>query len=350
MEMRTKEFFIASFSTILWVTVFSVGICNALGEVITDEIFSPSLDGNLLGDSATRPMKIYLPPSYNSGNSRYPVIYYLHGYTGDEKGWLSCGIHTAMDELIAQGEVQEMILVMPNAQNQYDGSWYANSSVAGNYEDYIAGDLVDFIDGKYRTLSQRESRAIAGGSMGGHGAMKLAIKRPDVYCAVVSHSGVLSLNQWRSFAPFVNSDRGLQAMAIAFSPNPDAALLYDVPTNEDNWNRWLEHDPTTLVETHLDNLRQLAGIYFDHGTSDGTVEVAHARKFSQTLTQAGISHVYEEYDGDHTDQWPFRIHIALPFLSDLLSSDILLSSNILTSVQPKGKLAMTWASLKVRAD
>jgi len=345
MRIRSKKFPTPSMAILLWISVFLAGIDSALSEVVTDEIFSPSLEGNLLGDPATRPVSIYLPSGYNSGNTRYPVVYYLHGYTGDDKSWVNLfGIRNVMDELVDQSKVQEMIIVMPNAHNRYDGSWYANSSVAGNYEDYIIQDLVGFIDSKYRTLPKRESRAIAGGSMGGHGAMKLAIKHPDIYSAVVSHSGVLSLNRWRHFAPFVNNNRSLQAMAMAFSPNPDVAPLYDPPTNDDIWNRWLEHDPTTLVETHQENLRKLSGIYFEHGTIDTTVPVSMSRDFDKALTEAGISHVYEEYVGEHLDHWRSRLYISLPFLSGLLSSDIM------TSIHPQGKLAVTWASLKVNTE
>ena len=345
MKRASSKFLASTLTMLLWIALCLFGLDIASSEVVTDEIFSPSLDGNLLGDPATRPVTIYLPPGYDAAETRYPVIYYLHAYTNDHKDWGNqFGIYNAMDELIAQGEVQEMILVMPNAQNKYNGSWYANSSVTGNYEDYITKEIVEFIDSKYHTLPQRESRAIAGGSMGGHGAMKLAIKHPDIYSAVVSHSGVLSLNQWRRFASLVNSYRSLQAMAVAFSPNPDVPLLYDLPTNNDVWNRWLEHDPNTLAKSNQEALKQITGIYFDHGTSDGTVEVTQAREFSQTLTQAGIPHVYEEYAGDHNDQWPVRIRIALPFLSDLLSSDVL------TAVQPESRIAITWASLKKWSD
>lgn len=342
MRLRFQTYLKTSIFTIFLATILLSGASFVSGEVITDEMIVPSLAGNLLDDPSDRPMVIYLPQSYDEGVMHYPVVYYLHGYTANERDWLGYGIDTAMDELIEQGEIQEMIIVMPNAHNKYDGSWYANSSVAGNYEDYITGDLVEFIDGKYRTLPQRESRAIAGGSMGGHGAMKLAIKHTDIYSVVVSHSGVLSLNLWRRYVPFINSDRSLQAMAIAFSPNPDVARLYDVPTSNEDWDRWLAHDPVTLAQANQEELKQMAGIYFDHGTSDTTVEVSHAREFDKALTQAGIPHVYEEHDGNHVDIWPARLRVGLPFLSNLLSSDML------TPVQLTGRLAITWASLKVK--
>lgn len=253
-----------------------------------------------------------------------------------------------MDELISQGKIQEMIPVMPNAYNRYGGSWYANSSVAGNYEDYITRELVEFIDGKYRTLPQRESRAIAGGSMGGLGSIKFAIKHPDVYCAVVSHSGVLSLGRYRGLVGVWPNAQGFRAMAIAFSPNPDARLLYDYPADnagkllDDVWQRWLEHDPTTLADTHQENLKQLAGTYFDHGKIDTVVSISMARDFDKALTEAGISHVYEEYVGEHTDKRPSRLLITLPFLSEHLSSEII------TPVSVRGKLATAWGKIKLQ--
>ncbi len=336
---------------IMIVLILAVG--NAPSKVITDRMISRSLEGNLLKDSSTRSMTIYLPPSYETGDDRYPVIYYLHGYTGNDTVWVNrYGIHNAMDTLIKQGKVQEMIIVMPNAYNKYGGSWYANSSVAGNYEDYITQDLVEFIDGKYRTLSQRESRAIGGGSMGGYGAMVLAIKHPDVYCAVVSHSGVLSLNRWKD-AICLNPDATFfgfplhRSMMIAFSPNPDNPPLYfDYPVDDNGnllekvWQRWLEHDPVTLAKAYRGNLKRLKGIYFDHGRSDPIVNVMEARDFDQTLTELGIPHVYEEYAGGHVDQWSSRLYIALPFLSDLLSSEMVVATDL------QGKLTTMWASLK----
>jgi S-formylglutathione hydrolase len=232
------------------------------GKVIYDTIHSPSLEGNLLKDPSTKPMTIYLPPSYDEGDSLYPVIYYLHGYTADNTMWVNWfSIHNIMDNLIKQGKVQEMIIVMPDAYNKYGGSFYTNSSVAGKYEDYMTSDIIEFIDGKYRTLPQRESRGIGGGSMGGYGAMKLAMKHPDIYSAVVSHSGLLSLEHRKNLICsnpnyILNGYPAHRAMAIAWSPNPDDPLLYDYPADdrgnlvEEVWQKWLGHDPLTMVEAY----------------------------------------------------------------------------------------------------
>ncbi|MEC4681055.1 MAG: alpha/beta hydrolase family protein [Nitrospirota bacterium] len=331
------------FFVLFLASLMLVGLIDSIpGEVIKDELVSRSLQGNLLNDPSVKPMMIYLPPSYADENTRYPVVYYLHGFTNTETVWTTNGLDNLMDHLIEQGEVQEMIIVMPNANNRFNGSWYANSSVAGNYEDYMTQDLVEFVDRKYRTLPHRQSRAIAGVSMGGHGAMKLAIKHPEIYSTVVSQSGVLSLNRWKGVPADINP--AFPAMAIAFSPNPNQPLGYDYPIDETGnvreeiWQRWLEHDPVTLVETHRENLKQLSGIYLDHGRSDGVVGIDQARDFDSALTKAGITHVYEEYEGGHVD--PTRFNITLPFLSRTLSTESV------TDVSLQGKLATTWGRIK----
>lgn len=350
--MLTRKRFVVFILFILTICLTSDTLIAQQGRIVWDEIQSASLEGNLLNDPATKSMVIYLPSSYDEGNKLYPVIYYLHSYTMNHTMWLNFfNINSVMDSLIQQGKVQEMIIVMPDGFNKYGGSMYTNSSVAGNYEDYITKDLIEFIDVKYRTLPQRESRAIGGGSMGGYGAMKLAMKHPDIYCAVVSHSGLLSINHWKDVVR-TNPNATLmgfpvhKAMAIAWSSNPNSDLLYDYPADdngnllEDVWNRWLANDPVSMVKSYQGNLKRLAGIYFDHGNRDTTVNVAAAQEFDKVLTEYKIPHIYEEYSGEHFDQWTSRLYIAIPFLSNLLSSEIL------TGIEPKGKLATTWGGVK----
>jgi len=343
MPIRKRSTFVIIF------IVFFCFISNILiaqqGRIVEDKIHSASLEGNLLNDPATRPMAIYLPPSYDEGDKLYPVIYYLHAYSDSYTAW-SFSIKSVIDTLIQQSKVQDMIIVMPDGTNKYGGSWYSNSSVAGNYEDYITKDLIEFIDSKYRTLPQRESRAIGGGSMGGYGAMKLAMKHPEAYCAVVSHSGLLSINHWKDIVRA--NPQSMQSFAIAWSPNPNSDSLCDYPADakgnllEDVWNRWLANDVVSMVKSYQGNLKKLAGIYFDHGKQDTTVNISEAQEFDKVLTEAGISHIYEGYSGGHGDQWTSRLYIAIPFLSNLLSSEGL------TSVKPKGKLTTTWGEMKIK--
>ena len=139
------------------------------GKLVDLKVHSPALEGNLLGDSADRNVIVYLPPSYDtSSTQRYPVVCLLHGYTGNPGGMVQfLSLKTVMDTLVAEGKVQEMIFVMPDAHNKYLGSWYVNSATTGNWEDFITQELVEYIDSNYRTLPRAASRGIAGISMGG---------------------------------------------------------------------------------------------------------------------------------------------------------------------------------------
>ena len=151
------------------------------GELVYQSVYSDALKHNLLGDPAYRSVIVYLPPGYHESDARYPAVYLLHGYDDTNTIWRDgffqgFSVQTVMDRLIREGRIQEMIMVMPDGRNAYGGSYYINSSVAGNWADFITKDLVDFVDETYRTLARSESRGIAGHSMGGYGAIYLAAR------------------------------------------------------------------------------------------------------------------------------------------------------------------------------
>jgi len=134
-------------------------------KTIRTEIHCTGLENNLLGDSPEREVIIYLPPGYeNSLNQHYPVIYFLHGYTQQPGHWLGlfADIPRIMDTLVNHNKIIPMIVVLPNSCNKYRGSYYTNSPVTGNWEDFIVDNLVQYIDSNFRTLPQAESRGIAG--------------------------------------------------------------------------------------------------------------------------------------------------------------------------------------------
>ena len=110
------------------------------GQLVADTVHAKSLERNLYGDSPDRSMLVYLPQSYaSSPNRRYPVVYLLHGYGGDERGWTGYApLKPAMDTLVRAGIVREMIIVMPNGNNALGGSFYTNSTTTGNWDDFIA--------------------------------------------------------------------------------------------------------------------------------------------------------------------------------------------------------------------
>ena len=165
------------------------------GRLEVIQVSSKGLVGNLLGDSATRNVTVYLPAGYDSEpEKRYAVVYLLHGYGGKNSLWTGGGyveglnIAAIADKLTETGDAQPMILVAPDCHNEYGGSWYTNSPVTGNWEDFVAKDLIGYIDAMYRTIPKRQSRGIAGHSMGGHGAIKLAMRHPELFSALYAMS------------------------------------------------------------------------------------------------------------------------------------------------------------------
>jgi S-formylglutathione hydrolase FrmB len=168
----------------------AAALAQDTGQLIQTRVHAVGLERNRLGDAADQVVHIYLPPSYQAAPMRrYPVLYLLHGYSGRPEEWTTNGyqgmsLQSVMDSLLRAGLTREMIVVVPNGRNRYLGSFYTNSPVTGNWDDYIAKELVAHVDASYRTIARRESRGIAGHSMGGYGAISLAMRHPDVFGAV----------------------------------------------------------------------------------------------------------------------------------------------------------------------
>jgi enterochelin esterase-like enzyme len=322
-----------------------------------DEITSPSLEGNLLGDPATRPMWVWLPPSYDtSPDKRYPTIYLLHGFTGDHNQFkygpmLNLNIGEMASNLIAEGRIEEVIIVMPDASNVYGGSFYSRNKVIGDYRTYITHDLVNYIDGKYRTIPDRDNRTIAGNSMGANGALSLAMEYPRVFGAVAAMSPSADLA-----APPTALDRFLKknpstlekptlahntdelrallsgnvsvnvfyARGAAFSPNPDNPPFYvDLPLRypektvvQDVWHKWLDQDMVSQIERAGKNLKN-TNIFIDIGVGPVTfMAEGHDIKYLlAALKKKGLAYTFVESPGDHLSHLRERTTEVLKFLS-----------------------------------
>jgi S-formylglutathione hydrolase FrmB len=281
--------------------------------VLVASFFSPSL-------GVRKHFEIYLPPSYErDATRRYPVAYYLHGADGNESDWVSrAAIDWVMDSLEMRG-VPEMILVMPDG----DESWYATSSTPANiseclqqnfnevaslhcavharYDDYIARDLVQHIDSSYRTLADRRHRAIAGLSMGGLGALDIALGAPDVFSAVVSHSGVVSLlyDGPHPYAPPAHYAPSLDSLRTEIG---DRLWKEMVAAFGDDVAAWRAHDPTERARQLSDTHRPLPAIYFDAGRED-QLTIDRNRAFDAELTALGVPHTFRVWPGQHN--WRF---------------------------------------------
>lgn len=333
--------------TILFVILFthsvSVGQVNRINEVL---IHSPSLEENMLGDPAKRYVSVYLPPSYYSNKTRrYPVVYFLHGNRNSmsPRNILALSGQPTlplMDTLIEEEIVKEMIVVQPDGRHRYGGCQYANSIVSGNWADFIVKDLVEYIDHNFRTLAKPESRGLVGSSMGGRGALDIALKFPGVYGVVYAmFPGQMGFQKfprerdteiWRELIlsndpnPTKGSLRRALGFSVAFSPNPNSPPYFvDFPMslngdsmqiNEEVMQRWARFDPIELAAKNADPLLKLNKLYFDCGSSDRGLEAV--RLFSSILSNKNIPHVFDEYEGGHGDPGAKRMKgRVLPSLS-----------------------------------
>src|SRR5687768_15690115 len=168
----------------------SQAVAPQKGTVERLKVHGKGLEGNLAGDSPDREVSVYLPPSYKANpKRRYPVVYLLHGFTdsdaklyGFEKHWMN--LPEVLDKAFGKDKKPEMIFVTPNAFTRFQGSMYSSSVTTGNWEDYVAKELVAYIDKNYRTIPRAASRGLAGHSMGGYGALRIGQKYPEVFSSL----------------------------------------------------------------------------------------------------------------------------------------------------------------------
>jgi S-formylglutathione hydrolase len=308
-----------------------------------------SLMGNLAGDAPDRMVSVYLPPSYfKDTQRRYPVVYLLHGYTDSDERWFGLSgrhfvnVPEAADRAFANG-VREMIIVMPNAFTKYEGSMYGSSAVTGDWETFVTRELVAFIDRRYRTLATKASRGLAGHSMGGYGTVRLAMKRPDVFSAwyalspccmnatleppadaVARAAKVTSNDEIKSLDFFT---KAMMASAAAWSPNPkNPPHYFDLPIADgkprpDIIAQWAANAPLTMVHQYIPALRTYGAIAIDAGDKD--VSIAETvRTFDRILSDYGIAHTAEIYDGDHVNRIEQRLETkVLPFFAERLRAE-----------------------------
>jgi len=342
----------------------------AKGRVETVKVHGRALESNLSGEPADREVSIYLPPSYDRDRSkRYPVVILLHGYSLTNKYWVggtgqgfgSIDVPGAMDRDIAAAKSREMILVMPDGNSKYDGSMYSSSVTSGDWESFIAEDLVAYVDGHYRTLANRASRGLAGHSMGGYGTIRIGMKRPDVFSSLYLLSSCCLMNDPAAFArrtpppatpasppsgeaaagsnarpPTASGEsagnaparRGfanvVNAEAAAWSPNPSNPPTYlDLPGAEGVdaalvAQKWAANSPLVMVDQYVANLKRYSGIGMDVGLQDTLL--ASNQQLAKRLDAYGLPLEFETYEGDHVNHIADRVEQkVLPYFSDHLS-------------------------------
>ena len=301
-----------------------------------------SLEGNLEGNAVERDVLVFLPPGYQKDRARrYPVLYALHGYSIGAEQW-SREIHVpqTIEGAFAQG-AREMIVVLPDSKTVHNGSMYSSSVTTGDFERFIARDLVAYIDGRYRTLARRESRGLVGHSMGGYGAARIGMKHADVFgslyimspcCLSARGAGRDPAELERTLAavkspadsaglPFFA--RAQLATAAAWSPNPKNPPLYlDLPMKDgaprpDVLARWAANAPLAFADQYIGELRKYRAIAMDVGDQDGLK--ADAERLRDVFELYGLANTFEVYPGTHTSKVAdrFQNHV-LPFFSRTL--------------------------------
>jgi enterochelin esterase family protein len=311
----------------------------ARGRVAVLNYTSTVLQGNALGDPYKRDVYCYLPPGHDAAGRRFPVVYFLSGFTGTGRMHLNYdpyveSIDKRLDRLIGSGAIPPIICVLPDCFTRLGGSQYLNSSATGRYEDYLVEELVPFVDANLQTLPSREHRGLTGKSSGGYGAMVLAMRHPGVFGGLGSHAGdayfaycylpdftkfTLGIARHGGVEGFLRHFESLQkkskdamevlnilAMAACYSPNPEAPLGIDLPVvipsgeiRGEVWNRWVEHDPVHMAKSHAEALRSLKVIYLDAGSRDEFNLQMGARIFCSRLDGLGVKYIYEEFDDTH---------------------------------------------------
>lgn len=319
---------------------------NGQGRIERISIHSNALS-NKAGESDIRTVSIYLPPNYDASPKKFPVIYYLHGFMNNDS--INPYMKKILDLGIEKGKIRPFILVIPDNSTIFEGSFYTNSSLTGNWEEYNTNELIQYIDTHYRTINKKTSRGISGHSMGGYGALKLAMLHPELYeCVYALSPGLLAMV--KEFGANSTSFKDLQkiktieelrktyypkvlvAVGRAWSPNPNKPPFYcDMPfnyigdslvINQSALQKWEKEMPVYQVGNYASNLRSLKAIKIDWGRNDASRFPVQIGMLSQRLENLGINHFAEEYIGDHTNKiWTIDGRILndlLPFFNDYL--------------------------------
>jgi Putative esterase len=318
---------------------WSGDLAGTLNEHVIE---SAALRGNPLGDPAERPLWVYTPPGYDRADRSYPAVYVIQGYTGSLPMWTNRSpfrqpFTETADAVFASGAAPPAIVVYVDAWTSYGGSQFVDSPGTGNYHSYLCNEVVPWVDTHYRTLANRQNRAIMGKSSGGFGAMITPMLRPDLFGALATHAGdtLYEYCYLRDFGPAVRALRGydsdiwrwwhdfrsrvaftrdedgllvgLLGVAAAFSARPDGTvdLPFDTRTgviDQAVWQRWLAWDPVRMAPGHADALRSMHSVWIDAGTRDDYWLDLGASAFAEELRKIGLGDDvvrFELFDATH---------------------------------------------------
>ena len=334
------------------------------GRIDEHLITSELLRDNPLGDPHERPLWVYVPPAYDTEpDRRFPSVYVIQGYTGHIAMWRNRQPYRrpfpeTADAVFARGDAPPAIVVYVDAWTLYGGSQYVDSPGTGRYHSYLCDEVVPWVDAHYRTLPERDHRAITGKSSGGFGAMITPMLRPDLFGALATHAGD-ALYEFSYIPDFAESVRHLRAydgdifrwwddfrsrtsftkdedldllmllgVAACFSARDDGTpeLPFDPVTGvlrPEVWQRWLDLDPVRMVPKYAEALRSLRAIWIDGGTKDEWYLDIGAQAFRQALADAGVKDdiIHFELFDDKHGGIDYRYPMSLAWLCKRISPE-----------------------------
>ena len=264
-----------------FIVLFALSICISTQAAIVDtvQVKSKKMNRNI--------PCVIISPDKQTGKT-YPTLYLLHGYGGNHKTWI--GIKPNLPQLVDEYGI---IVVCPNGEN----SWYWDSPINSNsqFETFVSDELIKYIDKNYPTIPNYKGRAITGLSMGGHGAMWLAIRHQNIFGAAGSMSGGLDIRP--------------------FPDNWD--MKRQIGEKDKNQQIWEEH----TVINQLDKLKNGSlAIIFDCGYSDFFFTVNN--NFHQGLLDRKIDHDFIVRPGGHTSEyWNNSIDYQLLFFNKFFNKE-----------------------------
>lgn len=277
--------------------IFAVAFCTKAqfpwgpqSKVMTDSIHSDILN-------AYRQYTVYLPVSYDTETTRtYPVLYLLHGMGGVNTSWFNdqrC--KDVMDQLVASGEAEQMIIVSPNAGGMVNKDWNGYFNMPGwAYEDFFYKEFLPHIEKTYRVRADKEHRAIAGLSMGGGGATNYAQRHPEMFCAAYAMSALMNIP------------------AGSENPTPDKNDMISLLTKSVIDNSCVKY-VEEADDARKDQLRSVKW-FVDCGDDDFLLD--RNIEFVQAMRKAFVPVEFRVRDGGHTNEyWHSALYTCLPFVS-----------------------------------
>lgn len=322
------------------------------GRVVDVQLDSTALAGNLTGLAPRRNIKIYLPPAYVRGTSRFPVIYYIHNANWSARQIFEENrLQDFVERAVERGQLGQVILVAGDFTTPAGFNFFGNDVVAGRWIDHIANELVPYVDANYRTQATPASRGVTGDFFGAFAALKVAMLHPDKFGVLYALHPVGTGNgtqpgSWRPNWQLVHAARTWDdlrrdtyapifvAMAQAYLPNParppfycdlmvepiDGGLAPHTRNIIDLNSRFLLD---SQLKEHAEGLKQLRAIKIDWGRYDPTHGHVYANQaFTRKLEEYGVPHFAEEYSGNEWNRlWTPHGRMeadVLPFFAQFL--------------------------------